>query len=103
MTSPSKLAPRPGAATPSGYRPRERRPDSRVHFSCRMCYGRAAAGVRGPPEAVLSGVPARHIVRRVDMDEYRRASHAIWEAMAPGWDARHEYLELATRPVTERI
>ena len=51
----------------------------------------------------MSRVPDRHIVRRVDLDEYRRASHAIWEAMAPGWDARHEYLELATRPVTERI
>ncbi len=35
--------------------------------------------------------------------DYRRASHAVWEAMAPGWDQRHAYLEEIARPVTERM
>src|SRR5439155_8554859 len=29
--------------------------------------------------------------------------HAVWEAMAAGWDARHVYLEQTARPVTERM
>jgi ubiquinone/menaquinone biosynthesis C-methylase UbiE len=35
--------------------------------------------------------------------EFRRASHAVWEAMAPGWDDRHAYFEETARPVTERM
>jgi ubiquinone/menaquinone biosynthesis C-methylase UbiE len=35
--------------------------------------------------------------------DYRRASHAVWEAMAPGWDERHAYFEEVARPVTERM
>lgn len=35
--------------------------------------------------------------------EFRRASHAVWEAMASGWDARHTYFEETARPVTERL
>jgi SAM-dependent methyltransferase len=39
----------------------------------------------------------------VDADGFRRASLARWEAMAPGWEARHAWFEEATRPVTERM
>jgi ubiquinone/menaquinone biosynthesis C-methylase UbiE len=39
----------------------------------------------------------------MDRADYRRASHAVWEAMAPGWDERHAYLEQVARPVTERM
>ena len=33
----------------------------------------------------------------------KRASHDVWEAMAPGWDERHAYFEEAARPATERM
>ena len=39
-------------------------------------------------------------MNRVD---YRRASHAVWEAMAPGWDERHAYFEETARPVTDKM
>jgi ubiquinone/menaquinone biosynthesis C-methylase UbiE len=39
----------------------------------------------------------------MDATEFRRASHAVWEAMAPGWDDRHAYFEKTARPVTERM
>ena len=39
----------------------------------------------------------------MDRADYKRASHAVWEAMAPGWDERHAYLEEVARPVTERM
>lgn len=39
----------------------------------------------------------------MDAIEFRRASHAVWEAMAPGWDHRHAYFEERARPVTERM
>jgi ubiquinone/menaquinone biosynthesis C-methylase UbiE len=39
----------------------------------------------------------------MDAAEFRRASHAVWEAMAPGWDDRHAYFEQTARPVTERM
>jgi SAM-dependent methyltransferase len=39
----------------------------------------------------------------MDLAEYRRASHAVWEAMAAGWDARHADVERVTRPITERL
>jgi ubiquinone/menaquinone biosynthesis C-methylase UbiE len=35
--------------------------------------------------------------------DFRRASHAIWEAMAPGWDERYSYFEEIARPVAERM
>ena len=35
--------------------------------------------------------------------DFRRASLAVWEAMAPGWDARHAYFEEVARPVTNRM
>jgi ubiquinone/menaquinone biosynthesis C-methylase UbiE len=37
----------------------------------------------------------------MDATSFRRASHAVWEAMAAGWDERHVMLERAARPVTE--
>lgn len=37
----------------------------------------------------------------MDAVAYRRASLAIWEAMAPGWDERHAYFEQVARPVTD--
>jgi ubiquinone/menaquinone biosynthesis C-methylase UbiE len=39
----------------------------------------------------------------MDRADYRSASHAMWEAMAPGWDERHAYFEEIARPVTERM
>lgn len=39
----------------------------------------------------------------MDTPDYRRASHAVWEAMAPGWDERHAYFEESARPVTDRM
>lgn len=39
----------------------------------------------------------------MDPAEFRRASRAVWEAMAPGWDRRHVYFEKTARPVTERM
>ena len=39
----------------------------------------------------------------MEATEFRRASHAVWESMAAGWDERHAYLEETARPVTERM
>ena len=39
----------------------------------------------------------------MDLTEYRRASHAVWEAMAAGWDREGAALEEAFRPVTDRM
>ncbi len=39
----------------------------------------------------------------MDATDFRRASHAVWEAMAPGWDERYAYFEETARPVTERM
>lgn len=39
----------------------------------------------------------------MDATELRRASHAVWQAMAPGWDKRRAYFEETARPVTERM
>jgi len=39
----------------------------------------------------------------MDTTEFRQASHAVWEAMAPGWDTRHAYFEERARPVAERM
>jgi SAM-dependent methyltransferase len=39
----------------------------------------------------------------MDATEFRRASQAVWEAMAPGWGDRHAYFEQTARPVTERM
>jgi len=39
----------------------------------------------------------------MDATEFKRASHAVWEAMAPGWDQRHAFFEQCARPVTERM
>src|SRR2546423_8280118 len=39
----------------------------------------------------------------MEMTEFKRASQAVWDAMAPGWDHRNAYLEERARPVTERM
>ncbi len=39
----------------------------------------------------------------MDATDFRRASHALWDAMAAGWDERHVYFEETARPVTERM
>jgi ubiquinone/menaquinone biosynthesis C-methylase UbiE len=39
----------------------------------------------------------------MDATDFKRASHDVWEAMAPGWDDRHAYFEERARPVTERM
>ena len=39
----------------------------------------------------------------MDPGEYKRASHAVWHAVAGGWDERHSYMERVARPVTERL
>jgi ubiquinone/menaquinone biosynthesis C-methylase UbiE len=37
----------------------------------------------------------------MDKEAFRRASNAVWDAMASGWDERHTYFEETARPVTE--
>ena len=37
----------------------------------------------------------------MDRDEFRRTSHAVWDAMARGWDARRAEIEQMAEPVTE--
>jgi ubiquinone/menaquinone biosynthesis C-methylase UbiE len=37
----------------------------------------------------------------VDVDDYRRASHEVWEAMAPGWERWRAQLADALTPVRE--
>ena len=37
----------------------------------------------------------------MDLDEYRRASHDIWERMAPGWDERRVWVWEVSRAVGE--
>lgn len=39
----------------------------------------------------------------MDTADFKRASHAVWEAMAHGWDERHAYFEEIARSVTERM
>jgi SAM-dependent methyltransferase len=39
----------------------------------------------------------------MDTTEFKRASQAVWDAMAPGWDHRNAYFEERARPVTERM
>jgi ubiquinone/menaquinone biosynthesis C-methylase UbiE len=39
----------------------------------------------------------------MDTTEFKRASQAVWDAMAPGWDHRNAYFEARARPVTERM
>jgi hypothetical protein len=35
------------------------------------------------------------------LEEYRRASYEVWEAMAPGWARRRDELAEALTPVRE--
>jgi ubiquinone/menaquinone biosynthesis C-methylase UbiE len=35
--------------------------------------------------------------------DFKRASHDVWERMAPAWDEGHAYFEQTARPVTERM
>jgi ubiquinone/menaquinone biosynthesis C-methylase UbiE len=35
--------------------------------------------------------------------DFKRASHEVWEAMAPGWDERHAYFERSARAVAESM
>jgi SAM-dependent methyltransferase len=37
----------------------------------------------------------------VELEDYRRASHEVWEAMAPGWERRRAQLAEALEPVRE--
>jgi ubiquinone/menaquinone biosynthesis C-methylase UbiE len=37
----------------------------------------------------------------MDLDEYRRSSHDIWERMAPGWEERRDWVWEASRAVGE--
>jgi ubiquinone/menaquinone biosynthesis C-methylase UbiE len=41
--------------------------------------------------------------RRVDVEDYRRTSQQVWEAMAPGWERWRAQLADALRPVRERL
>jgi ubiquinone/menaquinone biosynthesis C-methylase UbiE len=41
--------------------------------------------------------------RQMDVTEFKRASHAVWETMAQGWEDRHAYFEERARPVAERM
>ncbi len=39
----------------------------------------------------------------MESPEFTRASRAVWEAMAQGWDERHAQVEESARPVAERM
>jgi hypothetical protein len=39
----------------------------------------------------------------VDAHEYRRTSHEVWEAMAPGWERRRRQLAAALTLVRARL
>ena len=39
----------------------------------------------------------------MEATDFKKASQAVWDAMAPGWDERHAYFEETARPVTERM
>lgn len=39
----------------------------------------------------------------MNVTEFKRASQAVWEAMAQGWDDRHAYFEERAGPVTRRM
>jgi ubiquinone/menaquinone biosynthesis C-methylase UbiE len=39
----------------------------------------------------------------MEATDFKRASQAVWDAMAPGWDHRHAFFEETARPVTERM
>jgi ubiquinone/menaquinone biosynthesis C-methylase UbiE len=41
--------------------------------------------------------------RRVDVEDYRRTSQQVWEAMAPGWERWRAHLADALTPVRERL
>ncbi len=39
----------------------------------------------------------------MEATDFKRTSHAVWEAMAQGWGDRHAYFEQTARPVAERM
>jgi ubiquinone/menaquinone biosynthesis C-methylase UbiE len=39
----------------------------------------------------------------IDLDEYRQASHEVWERIATNWDSEREYIYSATGPVSKRM
>ncbi|MGH2963382.1 MAG: class I SAM-dependent methyltransferase [Solirubrobacterales bacterium] len=39
----------------------------------------------------------------IDRDEYREASHEVWERIAVNWDSEREYIYSVTGPVSKRI
>lgn len=39
----------------------------------------------------------------IDRDEYRKASHDVWERIATNWDSEREYIYSATGPVSRRM
>src|SRR5215211_6479057 len=62
-----------------------------------------AASACSRSSASASGLAEVRLRSIMDGSDYRRASHAVWEAMAPGWDERHAYFEEIARPVTEKM
>lgn len=45
--------------------------------------------------------PGGDTVEPMDLDEYRRASHDVWERMAPGWEERRNWVWEVSRAVGE--
>jgi SAM-dependent methyltransferase len=41
------------------------------------------------------------MVAGMEPEDYRRTSYEMWEAMAPGWERRRDYIWVATRAVSE--
>jgi ubiquinone/menaquinone biosynthesis C-methylase UbiE len=39
----------------------------------------------------------------IDLDEYREASHAVWERIAANWDSERAYIYSVTGPVSQRM
>jgi SAM-dependent methyltransferase len=39
----------------------------------------------------------------IDLDEYRRTSHATWDRIASNWQTEREFIHSATAPVNQRV
>jgi ubiquinone/menaquinone biosynthesis C-methylase UbiE len=63
-----------------------------------------AEGRPNPGNGLLTASRSRPIIGALkDTDEYRRGSHEVWEAMAPGWERGRAYIWEVTRAVGERM
>src|SRR6185295_3006672 len=85
-----------------------RAPIARIRSNGRSPTRRRPRSPQGAPAPIsplrCRGLAAVVRLRQImDRADYRRASYAVWERMAPGWDDRHAYFEKVAWPVSERM